>query len=81
MIQRISMMAGLIELAIPIAPINAIDRGHTFGEGSMWRLNFSRVQWDYQINGNTYEKKTDNNGRRLPRKKLGMESTNGHRYA
>ena len=24
-----------VELAIPIAPINAIDRGHTFGEGSI----------------------------------------------
>tara|TARA_B100000575_G_scaffold294408_1_gene310154 strand:+ start:7961 stop:9055 length:1095 start_codon:yes stop_codon:yes gene_type:complete len=55
-----------VELAIPIAPINAIDRGHTFGEGSVWRVNFSRVQWDYQLNGNTYEKRTDNNGRRLP---------------
>ena len=28
-----------IELAIPIK-YNAIDRGHSFGEGSMWRVNF-----------------------------------------
>ena len=55
-----------IELAIPIAPLNAIDRGHSFGEKSMWRVNFSRVQWEYQITGNGYEKKTDKDGRRLP---------------
>ena len=55
-----------VELAIPIAPINAIDRGHSFGEESMWRVNFSRVQWEYQLNGSTYEKKTDKDGHRLP---------------
>jgi hypothetical protein len=55
-----------VELAIPIAPINAIDRGRSFGEGSMWRVNFSRVQWDFQITDGRYEKKTDEQGRRLP---------------
>ena len=55
-----------VEMAVPIAPINGIDRGHSFGEGSMWRVNFSRVQWEYQLNNGKYEKKTDVDGRRLP---------------
>ncbi len=54
-----------VELAIPIGPVNGIDRGHRFGEGSMWRVNFSRVQWDFQITDGRYEKKTDEQGQRL----------------
>jgi len=55
-----------VEMAIPIGPVNGIDRGHRFGEGSRWRINFSRVQWDFQITDGRYEKKTDEQGRRLP---------------
>jgi hypothetical protein len=55
-----------VELAIPIKPLADIDRGTEFGARSMWRINFSRVQWQHQIDENTYEKKTDDEGNRLP---------------
>jgi|TARA_R100000963_G_C4644313_1_gene108138 hypothetical protein len=55
-----------VELAIPIKPLANIDRGNDFGVGSMWRINFSRVQWQHQITDGVYEKKTDDQGNRLP---------------
>jgi len=55
-----------IELAIPIKPLADIDRGNDFGAGSMWRINFSRVQWQHQITDGVYEKKTDDQEKRLP---------------
>ncbi|WP_421775175.1 carbohydrate-binding family 9-like protein [Gracilimonas sp.] len=55
-----------VEMAIPIKPINAIDRGVQFGAGNMWRINFSRVQWQHQIVNGNYEKKTDKDGNRHP---------------
>lgn len=55
-----------VELAIPIKPLADIDRGGDFGNGSIWRINFSRVQWQHQINNGVYEKKTDSTGNRLP---------------
>ena len=36
-------------------------------EGDIWRVNFSRVQWETEIKGNTYVKKTDpKTGKKLP---------------
>ncbi|WP_428236308.1 carbohydrate-binding family 9-like protein [Gracilimonas sp.] len=55
-----------VEMAIPIKPVTAIDRGAEFGAGSMWRINFSRVQWQHQIVNGIYKKKTDADGNRLP---------------
>jgi hypothetical protein len=55
-----------VELAIPIKPLADIDRGVEFGVGSMWRINFSRVQWQHQVTDGVYEKKTDRTGNRLP---------------
>lgn len=55
-----------IEIAIPIQAIKDIDRGVEISEGSMWRINFSRVQWQHQINDGIYSKKMDSTGNRLP---------------
>lgn len=55
-----------VEMAIPLQAISRIDRGSKIEEGSMWRINFSRVQWQHVIEGGIYSRKTDTNGKRLP---------------
>lgn len=54
-----------VEMAIPIKPLNDIDRGSELGAGNIWRINFSRVQWQHQITDGKYEKKTDSTGNHL----------------
>lgn len=51
-----------VEMAIPISPLKDIDRGSKLEVGSIWRINFSRVQWKHQITHGKYEKKTDSSG-------------------
>lgn len=55
-----------IEMAIPIQAIKDIDRGSEVKEGSMWRVNFSRVQWQHQVKNGIYSRKQDANGKLLP---------------
>ena len=35
-------------------------------KGEFWRINFSRVNWDFQLEGNTYSRKKDQKGKFLP---------------
>ena len=35
-------------------------------EGETWRLNFSRVEWDYELKNNKYYRKKDPQGKILP---------------
>lgn len=51
-----------IEMAIPIQAIKDIDRGSEIVEGSMWRINFSRVQWQHQLYDGVYSRKQDTTG-------------------
>lgn len=51
-----------IEIAIPIIAIKDIDRGSKIEDGSIWRINFSRVQWQHQVNNGVYSRKEDANG-------------------
>lgn len=55
-----------VEMAIPLQAITRIDRGSEIIEGSMWRINFSRVQWQHVIEDGKYTRKTDDQGNRLP---------------
>jgi len=55
-----------IEIAIPLQAIKDIDRGSQIKEGSVWRLNFSRVQWQHQIEKGIYSRKQDSSGNLLP---------------
>lgn len=57
-----------IEMAIPIQAIKDIDRGSEIKEGSMWRINFSRVQWEHQVKNGVYSRKQDANGSLLSEK-------------
>ena len=55
-----------IEMAIPL---KTLYKGHPFkmpGEGDLWRLNFSRVQWDTKISKGKNVKLKDAAGRELP---------------
>lgn len=56
-----------LEMAIPLTPVAAIDRGSKVQHGTVWRINFSRVQWQHDINGTTYTRKKDpDTGQYLP---------------
>ncbi len=55
-----------IEMAIPL---KALYIGHPFRppvEGSLWRINFSRVQWNTDIQKGQYVKRKDKQGKDLP---------------
>lgn len=54
-----------LEMAIPIKPLMAIDRGNTLEAGDHWRINFSRVQWQHDIVNGVYERKRDSTGNYL----------------
>jgi hypothetical protein len=54
-----------VEMAIPLASIRF------FGEraprdSTIWRINFSRVEWDWDVADGRYVKRMDSTGRRLP---------------
>jgi hypothetical protein len=55
-----------IEMAIPL---KTLYKGHPFKiprEGDLWRINFSRVQWDTKVTKDDYVKLKDAAGRELP---------------
>ncbi|WP_299666589.1 carbohydrate-binding family 9-like protein [uncultured Polaribacter sp.] len=54
-----------IELAIPW---KAYKKGYfdkNIPKDTFWRVNFSRVNWEYQMNNGDYERKKDNKGKLL----------------
>ncbi len=56
-----------VEMSIPFKALNVGNRGgQTVKEGTTWRINFSRVEWDTKIVNGKYEKLKDANGRNLP---------------
>ena len=52
-----------VEIAIPLKPLIVLKNisKKVPVEGEQWRINFSRVQWDYEIINNKYAKKKINN--------------------
>jgi hypothetical protein len=50
-----------VEMAIPFKDINASPK-----DSSIWRLGFSRVEWDTEIVDGKYVKKTNAKGKNLP---------------
>lgn len=49
----------MVEMAIPLRPLIELknDKRQPIKEGDQWRLNFSRVEWDYDLDGDTYSRK------------------------
>lgn len=55
-----------VEMAIPFRSVSLGNHTRIPEEGAIWRINFSRVQWDVEIIDGTYQKKRDGKGRFLP---------------
>jgi len=55
-----------VEMAIPFADVTIGNDPHIPKDGEMWRINFSRVQWETEIIDGKYVKKKDANGKTLP---------------
>ena len=55
-----------VEMAIPFKSISFGGRGARPQEGTTWRINFSRVEWDTKVVDGKYVKLTDGSGKPLP---------------
>ncbi|WP_146153519.1 carbohydrate-binding family 9-like protein [Adhaeribacter arboris] len=55
-----------VEMAIPLRMLAINSKPIPPAEGTTWRINFSRVQWDVAIQQGKYVKKTGANGKPLP---------------
>ena len=56
-----------VEIAIPWKSVIKYSATQSIPvNGEQWRINFSRVQWDYQIINGIYIRKRDKNGHLLP---------------
>ncbi len=54
-----------VEMAIPLKSIHA-GFAWALKEGELWRINFSRVEWDTKVVNGKYVKLTDAKGKNLP---------------
>ena len=57
-----------VEIAIPLKEIeklNTFRKDKKVISGDVWRINFSRVNWDFEINNGVYSRKKEN-GKYLP---------------
>ena len=57
-----------LEIAIPLKEIeklNTSGKDEKVISGNIWRINFSRVNWDFEINNGVYSRKKEN-GKYLP---------------
>ena len=51
-----------VEIAIPLKEISFLKKEdqNTPSHGDIWRVNFSRVQWEFQVEDGKYQRKNDN---------------------
>jgi Carbohydrate family 9 binding domain-like len=56
----------MLEMAIPFTSLRKDKPTSTPQNNTVWRMNFSRVQWDLLIKDNQYERKKDANHKLLP---------------
>ncbi len=55
-----------VEMAIPFRSVSMGNHARIPKEGTLWRINFSRVQWDVEIVDGNYVKMKDDAGKFLP---------------
>ncbi|MDB5021062.1 MAG: hypothetical protein JWQ28_2189 [Pedobacter sp.] len=55
-----------VEMAIPLKSLRMGFPFHVPTEGTLWRINFSRVEWDTKVAGNMNVKIKDASGKDLP---------------
>lgn len=54
-----------IEIAVPWASITGPESGKSIPENNFWRMNFSRVNWEFDLVDNRYSRKKGANGNYL----------------
>jgi hypothetical protein len=54
-----------VEMAIPLKSLSMGYYTKTPDEGALWRINFSRVEWDTEVINEKYSKLKDKNGHNL----------------
>lgn len=55
-----------VEMAIPLKSISLNNRGQVPHDGTIWRANFSRVEWDTKVVDGNYIKINDSTGKPHP---------------
>lgn len=55
-----------VEIAIPWSVLTEASNSKDPPENQFWRINFSRVNWDYELTDGRYSRKKDENGKYLP---------------
>ncbi len=50
-----------VEMAIPFRSLTSYARKATPAPNSYWRINFSRVQWQHEVQDKTYQRKKEGN--------------------
>lgn len=56
----------ILECAIPLSILTIGNEVNVPNEGTLWRINFSRVEWDTTIQGGKYVKKKNADGKVAP---------------
>ena len=54
-----------VEMALPWEGLKRGNISNQIYRNSFWRINFSRVNWNFSLNNNRYERKKDKNGKFL----------------
>lgn len=55
-----------VEVAIPWKVLKETNSHRKLPENEFWRINFSRVNWDFELDNGTYSRKKDESGKFLP---------------
>lgn len=55
-----------VEVAMPWSVLKEASGSNRIPEGEYWRVNFSRVNWDFELENGKYHRKKDANGKYLP---------------
>ena len=55
-----------VEIAMPWEVLKEASGSNDLPADQFWRINFSRVNWDHDLDGSTYSRKKDASGKFLP---------------
>jgi len=55
-----------VEIAMPWSVLTEASGSNDVPEGQFWRINFSRVNWDFQLENGKYGRKKNGEGKYLP---------------
>ena len=56
----------LLEIALPWTSLKKGNKGDVIPVNQFWRINFSRVNWDFSLKNGRYYRKQDSEGNYLP---------------